>query len=167
MTCSRASVRDQKGRKQRHVGERLVEMHDQLLEQLVQIRRDRPLAVVGLEQRRHLARVGQLVVGAVVEADAEAVHRLHRRLAHERDDACSSRCRRRERRPSGTSAIIWPTVARCSAARSASAASSRSNAADVPPPHPNTVEPTLRRRETSGSARAGVCECPSEWFAAR
>ena len=61
-------LRHEVRRKQRHVGKRLVEMHDQLVEQLFEIRRDRPLAMIGLEQRRHLARIRQLVVGAVVEA---------------------------------------------------------------------------------------------------
>ena len=61
-------------------------MDDQAFEEVPESRGHAAFTMVGLEQGGDFARVRQLVVGAVAEADAEAVHRLRGRLAHERHE---------------------------------------------------------------------------------
>src|SRR5215475_4474574 len=76
-------LRDYVGRDARHVGERLVVMPDDLLDQTANVRRDYELVMIGAEMARGDSRVMQLVEAGVREAYREGLH-LH--LArHHRD----------------------------------------------------------------------------------
>ena len=82
-------LRHQKGGEERDVGEGLVEVDDQAVEQLDDVGDDLPLAVSGGEALRDPAGVRQLVVAPVREAHAEGVDRRSVALGglgHERHD---------------------------------------------------------------------------------
>ncbi len=81
-------LRHHEGREQRHIRERLVQMHDEPIEQGDDVGRHESLPMVRRESLRDLSRKRQLVVAAIVESHAEAVHRgavFLRRFGHEGD----------------------------------------------------------------------------------
>ena len=69
---------DEIGRQGGRVGERLVESRGKLRQQLGGIGAEQELVVVGPVPLRDLARVGQLVERALLEADREGLHPLGR-----------------------------------------------------------------------------------------
>jgi len=113
-------LRDEVGRDGRGVGEGLVEVPDEVLQELDGIGLDDELAVLRAEVLRDAARVGQLVVLRLAEADRERLHRLAEVARHERDDDARVEAAAQER-PKGTSA-----TSRLATASSSRRASSRS-----------------------------------------
>ena len=80
---------DQESRKKRYVRERFVEMHDELIEEILHAWLDPLFTMLGLEESRNLPRIPCLVVTSFRETYRERLHRSFRSLCHERHDSAA------------------------------------------------------------------------------
>jgi Prephenate dehydrogenase len=79
------------------IGERLVKHRRKAVYRGEIIGSDDPLLMVRTEFRCDLTGIGRLVIGGDIETDRAGLHRLARRLAHQRDHARAVHPTRKER----------------------------------------------------------------------